>query len=88
MRLVLVYFDDKNFRAKWNSVFRAVAKADVGKSGLATAGAIIGLVLGGVGLAGALGAVGIPLATILRSGGFILGNEIDADTYAPNGRIY
>jgi hypothetical protein len=66
------------FREDWRAIWSNIAKADGGKISLTTAGAILGAVLGGVGIAAMGGAIGLPLALILGLGGLIAGAEFDS----------
>jgi hypothetical protein len=77
VQLVRAYRNNSAFRSEWNSIFGRAANADGGKIGFGAALGILGLVLGGVGLAGAWGAIGIPLVAILVPLGFLAGNELD-----------
>jgi hypothetical protein len=77
LQLVTAYRDDSEFRSEWNSIFERAANADGGKIGFGAALGILGLVLGGVGLAGAWGAIGVPLVAILVPFGYLVGNELD-----------
>ena len=77
LQLVSAYRNNSDFRSQWNSIFGRAVNADGGKIGLGTALGILGLVLGGVGLAGAWGAIGVPLVAILVPLGFLAGNELD-----------
>jgi hypothetical protein len=77
LQLVRVYRSNSAFRNEWNSILARAAQVDGGKIGFGAAMGILGLVLGGVGVAGAWGAVGIPLVAILVPLGFLAGNEVD-----------
>lgn len=77
-RLVSLYRTDAAFRNEWNVIWREVAIDNGGKVSLATAGAILGAALGGVGVAAMGGAVGLPLLAVLGMGGLLAGAEVDA----------
>lgn len=77
IHLVRTYRNNSSFRSDWNAIFVQAAKLDGGKIGLGTALGILGLVLGGIGLAGAWGAIGVPLVFILIPLGLLAGSEID-----------
>ena len=62
-----------------------IAKAEGGKITLTTACAIIGLVLGGVGIAAMGGAIGIPLALIVTPIGYLVGQEADSGNWWSKG---
>jgi hypothetical protein len=76
-QLQKAYRNDSIFRAEWHSIWGRVVNVDGGKIGFGAALGILGLVLGGVGLAGAWGAIGVPLVLILVPLGFLAGNELD-----------
>lgn len=77
--LALIHLVRNNsvFRSDWNAIFAQAANAHGGKIGLGAALGILGLVLGGVGLAGAWGAIGIPLVFVLVPLGLLVGDKID-----------
>jgi len=68
---------NKQFRNEWLNIWKEIAEAEGGKLSLTTLGLIIGSLLGGVGIAGAWGAFGLPLVFVLGLGGFVMGTEID-----------
>jgi predicted HicB family RNase H-like nuclease len=76
--LVDAFRNNEAFSTEWKSIWADIAKADGGKISLGTAGAIIGSVLGGVGIAAMGGAFGLPLALVLGLGGFVAGAEVDS----------
>ena len=76
--LVQAFRTDDAFSREWKIIWAAIAEADGGKITLATAGTIIGMALGGVGVAAMGGAVGLPLALVLGLGGLVAGSEFDA----------
>ena len=76
--LINAFRNNDAFSTDWKAVWRDVAEADGGKISLTTAGAILGAVLGGVGIAAGGGAIGLPLALVLGLGGFITGSEFDS----------
>lgn len=77
LQLITAYRQDPLFRQNWNSIVEQMVKDNGGKLTLATSGLIIGSVLGGVGLAGAWGAIGVPLAIILVPIGWLVGTDVD-----------
>ncbi len=77
LQLIRAYRNNSAFRFEWNSIFERAVNADGGKIGLVAALGILGLVLGGVGLAGAWGAIGVPLVAVLVPLGYLAGNELD-----------
>jgi len=76
------------FADDWKAIWTDIAEADGGKISLTTAGAIIGAVLGGVGIAAMGGAIGLPLAFVLGLGGLIAGAEIDSVRAISQTRIH
>lgn len=66
------------FRKEWKRIWSDVAEHDGGKLSLTTVLAIIGAVLGGVGIAAFGGAIGVPLALLFAPVGYLLGAEIDS----------
>jgi hypothetical protein len=76
--LIDAFRNNEAFSTEWKLIWSDIAKADGGKISLGTAGAIIGAVLGGVGIAAMGGAVGLPLAFVLGLGGLIAGAEFDS----------
>jgi len=68
---------NQEFSAEWKEIWKEIARMDGGKISLTTIGAIIGAVMGGVGIAAGGGAIGLPLAAVLGLGGLITGIEID-----------
>ena len=74
--------DDDQFRGQWNSIWLEIAKGEGGKVTLGTAALIIGLVLGGVGVASGGAAIGLPAAAILVPLGYLTGNEVDQNGWA------
>jgi hypothetical protein len=80
--LVARFRANSEFADAWRSIWGEIARAEGGKLGLTTACAIIGLVLGGVGIAAMGGAVGVPLALILVPVGYLVGQEIDSQGWA------
>jgi hypothetical protein len=77
-QLVALYRRDPAFRTEWNAVWTRLGKDNRGKVSLATAGAILGAALGGMGVAALGGAIGIPLLAVLGVGGLLAGTEVDA----------
>jgi len=76
-KLVVTFRINKEFRSEWNNSWASIAKDEGGKISLTTAGVIIGASIGGVGIATAGSAIGLPLAFVLGIGGFLLGSEVD-----------
>lgn len=76
--LVDAFRNNDVFSAEWKKIWLDLAKADGGKISLTTAGAIIGAVLGGVGIAAMGTAFGLPLALVLGLGGLLAGAEFDS----------
>lgn len=69
--------NDTAFRAQWNQVWHEIAMAEGGKLTLSTVLGIIGLILGGAGIAVGGGAIGLPLVLLLTPAGFLAGQELD-----------
>ena len=67
-----------DFRKEWGRVWREIAERDGGKLTLSTVFAIIGAVLGGVGIAAMGGAIGLPVAIVLLPMGYLIGSEFDS----------
>jgi hypothetical protein len=76
--LISAFRTNELFSSEWRRIWGDIAKADGGKISFTTLGAILGAVLGGVGIAAAGGAIGLPLALVLGLGGLIAGTEVDA----------
>jgi hypothetical protein len=70
---------DPEFKARWNSLWKEILEQEGGKVGLPLILAIIGVVLGGIGIAGLGGAIGVPLSLLAVPLGLVLGNELDAE---------
>lgn len=68
---------DSGFRAKRDTIWKELLEQEGGKLSLGTVMAIIGAVLGGIGVAGFGGAIGIPLTLLLAPVGVIFGHELD-----------
>lgn len=66
------------FSTEWRKIWGEIAQMDGGKLSLTTLGVLLGNVLGGVGIAAAGSAIGLPLALVLGLGGLIAGSEFDA----------
>lgn len=79
--LVTQFRTNAEFADEWKSIWAEIAKAEGGKIALPIACAIIGLVLGGVGIAAMGGAVGVPLALILTPIGYLAGQEVDSQNW-------
>ena len=77
-KLVHAYREDSAFRARWHEIWLAAARDDGGKLSFTAAGAILGAVLGGVGIAALGTAIGLPLLAVLGLGGLVAGTEVDA----------
>lgn len=77
-KLVKTYKDDDDFKREWKTIWLAIAQTDGGKVSLTTVGLIIGASLGGVGIAAAGSAVGLPLAWVLGIGGLLGGSSFDS----------
>jgi hypothetical protein len=77
-RLIDAFRHNDEFSSDWKKVWRDIAEADGGKISLTTTGAILGAVLGGVGIAAGGGAIGFPLALVLGLGGLLAGSEFDS----------
>ena len=69
---------DAAFRARWLEIWKEIAAEDGGKLALATAMAIIGASLGGVGIAMIGTAFGLPLVGVLGLAGYLGGQEADS----------
>ena len=76
--LVKSYRNDDDFKHEWKTIWLAIAQTDGGKVSLSTVGLIMGASLGGVGIAAAGGAVGVPLALVLGIGGLLGGSSFDS----------
>lgn len=79
--LISIHKSNQQFRDEWSEIWTKVAKDEGGKLSLTTIGALIGLALGGVGIAAGGGAIGVPLALILGLGGFLSGSMFDAFSF-------
>jgi hypothetical protein len=66
------------FTDQWSGIWREIAQKDGGKLTLSAAGTVVGIVLGGVGIAAMGGAIGLPLAAVLGLGGLVAGSDIDS----------
>src|SRR5690606_16017096 len=66
------------FADEWREIWVDIVRSDGGKLSATTAGAILGTVLGGVGIATGGAAIGLPLALVLGLGGLLSGAEIDS----------
>lgn len=76
-KLIQTYRSDELFRQRWQHIWTSAARDDGGKLSLATAGIIYGAALGGVGIAAAGGAIGLPIAAVLGLLGLVAGSEFD-----------
>jgi hypothetical protein len=77
-KLIEAFRHNDSFSSDWKAIWVEIADADGGKITLTTVGAIIGAVLGGVGIAAMGGAIGLPLAFVLGLGGLVAGAEFDS----------
>jgi len=66
------------FKRQFREICGKVVEADGGKLSLSTLLAVIGAAFGGVGIAAGGGAIGLPLALVLGSGGYFAGAELDS----------
>ena len=78
LSLIDAFRKNREFSDAWKAIWLSVAAADGGKISFTTAGAIVGAVLGGVGIAAGGGAFGLPLVLVLGLGGLITGAEFDS----------
>ena len=70
---------DPAFVRRRDKIWQELLEAEGGKLTFGTVLAIVGAVLGGVGIAGAWGAFGLPLILLLTPAGIWIGNELDAE---------
>ena len=77
-KLISTFKNDSDFKKQWNDIWKEIVSKEGGKLSLTTIGAVIGASLGGVGIAAAGGAIGLPLATVLGLTGFVFGTEVDS----------
>jgi len=75
---ISMYQKDEIFSVKSKAILTKISQEEGGKLSLTTIGIIIGASFGGVGIAIAGGAFGLPLAAIFGIGGFLTGSKIDA----------
>lgn len=66
------------FKRQFRAICGKVVEADGGKLSLSTLLGVIGAAFGGVGIAAGGGAIGLPLALVLGSGGYFAGAELDS----------
>jgi hypothetical protein len=76
--LIRVTRSNDAFRSEWKSIWGEIAEADGGSLSVGTAGAVLGAVLGGVGIAAGGTAIGLPLLAVLGVVGFFAGGEVDS----------
>ena len=74
--------ENPEFIAKRNAIWKEILEQEGGKLTFGSVLAIIGAVLGGVGIAGAWGAFGLPLVLLLAPAGVWIGNELDSEGIA------
>lgn len=76
------------FKKEWKAIWSKIVEADGSKLTLTTVLAIIGAVLGGVGIAAGGGAIGLPLALLLAPLGYLVGAELDSSGLVKKMKAY
>jgi hypothetical protein len=76
---LLKHLRQPEFRARWNAIWKDLAETEGGKISFTTAAIIVGLILGGVGIAAGGGAVGLPMVLLLTPVAYFTGQELDSE---------
>jgi hypothetical protein len=72
---------EPSFQKELATFWEEVIKAEGGKVTFTVISCTIALSLGGVGIAAAGGAIGMPLLLILAPAGYLAGQELDSERY-------
>lgn len=76
-KLLKNYRSNAEFRKEWIALWQKIMNEQSGKLSLTSAGILIGLSIGGIGVAALGTAFGVPSAIILGIGGYLAGSELD-----------